>query len=171
MFLLLVLPPLLIAFLNWFLSPILKNSQFGRVFVENIDYSIISATDANDTTIEVSIVIPAYNEEKRMKVMIDAGVDYFKKWRNIRNKTFEIIIVDDGSTDTTFDIAIQYQKENLKFIRVVKLVRNLGKAGAVKIGVDVAIGKYILMVDADGATDINDFDSLYSILQGQSLEK
>ena len=106
-----------------------------------------------------------------MKVMIDAGVDYFKNWKNIRNKTFEIIIVDDGSTDATFDIAIQYQKENLKFIRVVKLVRNLGKAGAVKIGVDVAIGKYILMVDADGATDINDFDSLYSILQGKSLEK
>eukprot|EP01036_Dinobryon_divergens_P030013 gene30013-39199_t len=67
-------------------------------------------------------------------------------------------------------MAIEYQKQNLEFTRVVKLVRNLGKAGAVKIGVDVAIGKYILMVDADGATDIKDFDSLYLSLHGPSLE-
>ena len=124
----------------------------------------ISATN-NDTIVEISIVIPAYNEEKRMKVMIDAAIDYFKQWKYTRNKTLRLyFIVDDGSTDRMIDMAMEYQNKNMEFTRIVKLVRNLG---AVKIGVDVATyGRRRWSYRY-----IRDFDSLYSSLHGPSLEK
>jgi dolichyl-phosphate beta-glucosyltransferase len=82
----------------------------------------------------LSLVVPAYNEEKRMPAMLDETLLYLKK-RSSEDKQFsyEIIVVDDGSRDKTTDVALRYAKEhNLDTIRVLKLAKNRGKGGAVR---------------------------------------
>lgn len=76
----------------------------------------------------------------------------------------KVIVVDDGSTDSTLNVAYQWYNTHRDTFRVISLVKNQGKGGAVKVGVAEALGNAILMVDADGATDIEDLDKLYSEL-------
>lgn len=73
-------------------------------------------------------------------------------------------MVDDGSKDRTVEVAKEWYKDHRDIFRIVSLRRNQGKGGAVKVGVSQAIGRAILMVDADGATEIEDLDRLYSSL-------
>ncbi len=78
-----------------------------------------------------------------------------------KNFTFELIIVDDGSRDETSKIALgATSKYGAEYVRLLKLVKNRGKGGAVKLGMLRSRGKYLLMVDADGATKISDLEKL-----------
>jgi dolichyl-phosphate beta-glucosyltransferase len=86
--------------------------------------------------------------------------------------TYEIILVDDGSKDTSVAVAEGFAKANppkgKSSIRVLKLHKNHGKGGAVKKGMMRSSGKALLMVDADGATDINDLGLLEAVLDDQT---
>jgi len=110
----------------------------------------------------LSIIVPAYNEEKRLDSMLTETLEYLR----IREKkdsrfTWEIIIVSDGSKDKTCEVAHGWVKKyHSKNIRVLKLVINRGKGGAVKRGMMVGRGQYLLMVDADGATKFSDLDKV-----------
>lgn len=99
--------------------------------------------------------------------MLDETLDYFEeKSSQDPGFTWEIIIVDDGSIDNTSEIAFSFVKKyTSKRIRILKLLMNRGKGGSVKRGVLVSRGKYILFADADGASDIKDFDKLFVSLQ------
>lgn len=87
-------------------------------------------------------------------------------------KTVEFLIVDDGSKDTTADVALQFPipedpKSSVNVsIRVVKLWKNSGKGAAVKHGMLHARGKRMLMVDADGASRFSDLDKLWAAMDG-----
>ena len=79
--------------------------------------------------------------------------------------TYEIIIVDDGSTDKTSQVALGYcDKYGANKIRLLKLEVNRGKGGAVRLGVLSARGKLILFADADGATKFTDIEKLEAAL-------
>ena len=132
----------------------------GRVLSGNY-YEIINDRPFTDLT----IVIPAYNEAIRMPIMLDATLDYLKTWGNNNNITYEILIIDDGSIDETVQVATNYMIKNKKIMRIIKLPFNQGKGEAVKVGVLRSKGKYILMADADGATDIKDLSILYDALK------
>jgi len=113
-------------------------------------------------SVDLSIIIPAYNEELRLPIMLDETLAYLKA-RQSKNPsfTYELIVVDDGSKDTTSQIALQYsKKETTERVRVLTLSKNRGKGGAVKRGMFCARGKYVLMADADAATKIEDLDLL-----------
>ena len=97
--------------------------------------------------------------------MLDATLDYLKTWGNNNNITYEILIIDDGSIDETVQVATNYMIKNKKIMRIIKLPFNQGKGEAVKVGVLRSKGKYILMADADGATDIKDLSILYDALK------
>ena len=119
-------------------------------------------TDAAECAL--SVVVPAFNEEKRLSQMLDEALDHLRS--NYADGDYEIIIVDDGSRDSTVQTALDFAKEHAgrggETIRVVKLVKNRGKGGAVKHGVMHARGERILFVDADGATSFNDLAKLQS---------
>jgi len=112
----------------------------------------------------VSFVVPAYNEEKTMMRCINSLFKCAVKYRG----PSEIIIVDDGSTDDTYQVAwatINSKQRELWRIRakVVRHMANLGKAEAIKTGVNKAMGEIIATVDADtfwdstALTDLVDF--------------
>ncbi|KAI0954489.1 hypothetical protein AcW1_006368 [Taiwanofungus camphoratus] len=80
----------------------------------------------------------------------------------LRDRTYEILVVDDGSTDDTaqqtLKFALGYPDSN---IRVVQLVENAGKGGAVRHGMLYGRGRRLLMVDADGASRFEDLELLW----------
>lgn len=113
-------------------------------------------------SIELSVVVPAYNEELRLPVMMEEAMDYLEK-RQKQNAsfTYEVIVVDDGSKDKTTEVAMQYTKKyGADKVRVLTLVKNRGKGGAVRMGTLSSRGKFILMADADGATKFCDIEKV-----------
>ncbi|XP_071862562.1 dolichyl-phosphate beta-glucosyltransferase wollknaeuel isoform X2 [Bombus fervidus] len=124
-------------------------------------------------SVHLSVIVPAYNEEQRLPVMLDECLEYLEN-RTKNGCTYEVIIVSDGSSDKTVDIAHQYA---LKYdnIRVLNLVKNRGKGGAVRLGILSARGSVILFADADGATKFTDLkklnDSLKNILGFDYIDK
>lgn len=100
-----------------------------------------------------SIVIPAFNEARRLPSFLDTVVAYFEG----RDELYEVIVVDDGSTDRTSAIV---EARRLAAVRVLRLQRNAGKGAAVRAGMLAASGAYRLFADADGATPIEELKRL-----------
>ncbi|KAM8897795.1 dolichyl-phosphate beta-glucosyltransferase [Spinachia spinachia] len=111
---------------------------------------------------ELSVVIPAYNEELRMPVMLDEATEYLEnRQKRQPSFTYEVIVVDDGSKDKTTEVALRYsRKYGDDKVRVLTLVNNRGKGGAVRMGTLSSRGKLILMADADGATKFADIEKV-----------
>jgi len=114
--------------------------------------------------IDLSIVIPAYNEEARLPVMLGNAVPFLQDWSTRENKTYEIVVSDDYSSDGTKSYVLGVAATD-STVRLLSLGRNCGKGGAVRRGVQYARGRYILMADADGATDMADLTKLWDSLQ------
>nr|XP_043632709.1 dolichyl-phosphate beta-glucosyltransferase [Erigeron canadensis] len=110
----------------------------------------------------ISLIIPAYNEELRLPVALDETMNYLQeRARKDHSFTYEVIIVDDGSSDGTkrvaFDFVKKYKVDN---VRVVLLGKNQGKGEAIRKGMLHSRGKLLLMLDADGATKVDDLAKL-----------
>lgn len=108
----------------------------------------------------LSIIIPAYNEEKRLPRAIKKITKYLASI----SFQYEIIIVDDGSTDGTASLADEFTFL-YPFLRVIHLKKNRGKGCAVRSGVLEAKGKYILFSDADLSTPISEAEKLLVYLK------
>jgi dolichyl-phosphate beta-glucosyltransferase len=103
----------------------------------------------------LSIVIPAYNEEQRLPRTIEQIEHYL----NTRPLDYELIIVDDGSSDGTREVMDEAAARNRR-IRLEALPANRGKGGALKAGVAVALGERVLVTDADLSTPIEELEKL-----------
>jgi dolichyl-phosphate beta-glucosyltransferase len=100
-----------------------------------------------------SVVIPAFNEVERLPAYLDAVVAYLEG----RDEPYEVIVVDDGSTDGTSEMV---EARRFASVRVLRLARNSGKGAAVRAGMLAARGAYRLFADADGATPIHELKRL-----------
>ncbi|KAL3224428.1 hypothetical protein MRX96_026549 [Rhipicephalus microplus] len=125
----------------------------------------------DEPSIELSVIVPAYEEEKRLPPYAGRVPGVFAgpgRYENIikrdPNFTYEVIIVDDGSRDRTTSVGLQYSlKYGTENVRVLTLAKNRGKGGAVRLGMLSARGKLLLFADADGATKFSDVDKLEEV--------
>jgi dolichyl-phosphate beta-glucosyltransferase len=108
----------------------------------------------------LSVVIPAYNERERLTRFAPGIVEFLRS----RGQTFEIIVVNDGSTDDTAAVTRTLSKTFGTF-RLIDLNPNRGKGGAVKAGMLDAKGDYILFTDADQSTPITEVDKLLEAME------
>ena len=93
----------------------------------------LSRTDEGAPTKTLSIVVPAYNESERLPIMMKETLDFLKEKAH-KDSTFsyEILIVDDGSQDSTVRVALEMaQQEGIQDILVLSFEKNRGKGGAV----------------------------------------
>ena len=88
----------------------------------------------------VSVIIPVYNGEKFVQRAIRSAVD-----QNFPRKQFEIIVVDDGSTDNTIEVIRPFKDS----IRILRHEKNMGLAASRNTGIKAARGQYIVNLDAD----------------------
>eukprot|EP01068_Selenidium_serpulae_P005641 Selendium_serpulae@DN4122_c0_g1_i1.p1 len=131
--------------------------------------------------INMSVVIPAFNETQRLPNVLKETVDFLKKREEasssendqLRKFSWEVIVVDDGSCDGTAEAVLQQVigcKWDSDHIRVICLTTNRGKGFAVRMGMLASRGRLALMMDADGATRIADMLLLESAMAQTPLK-
>ena len=103
----------------------------------------------------LSVVIPSYNEMANLRKGVLDKVEHFLDRQKFE---YEVIVVDDGSSDGSQEFVEKFSKENKRF----KIIKNqhLGKAGAVSSGMLAAKGEYRLFTDMDQATPIEEVEKL-----------
>lgn len=105
--------------------------------------------------IALSIVIPAYNEQKRIEACIRRIRDYMSGFRH----GYEIIVVDDGSADATAEV-VEGLKSEIPEIVMISYPDNMGKGHAVRQGMLASKGEFALLSDADLAAPIEELEKL-----------
>jgi dolichyl-phosphate beta-glucosyltransferase len=114
---------------------------------------------------KIAIVIPAFNEEKRLPPFLESVLDYAKK-NPVLNS---VIIVDDGSSDRTVEIVENFAKKN-PILNIIKNEKNCGKGFAVRRGILNSEADAVLYADADGATPIEELDKLLDALRSTGAD-
>src|SRR5712692_6264668 len=113
---------------------------------------------------ELSIVIPSFNEELRLPVTL---ADISAYIRASKRET-EVIVVDDGSTDRTADIASSFRGE-IQRLRVIANKKNRGKGYSVRHGMLEAHGRIVLFTDADLSAPIEEADKLLAAMRDHEV--
>ena len=106
----------------------------------------------------ISIVIPLYNEAQNVKLITNALEEALEDYE------FEILLVNDGSTDETSN---QLKKLNKKFTITIELDKNYGQSSALAAGIDFAKGDYIVTMDGDLQNDPLDIPWMLEIIKNE----
>ena len=109
--------------------------------------------------VEWSVVIPAFNEAHRLPRYLAEVLAYFEK----RGRPFEVVVVDDGSSDGTLAVVDGLAREH-PALRALRFDTNHGKGAAVRSGMLATSGGYRLFADADGATPIAELERFLPVL-------
>ena len=115
--------------------------------------------------IDLSIVIPVYNEEESLELLYNSIINNLEN----TNLNFEIIFIDDGSSDKSWNVikAISEKKTNLSSI---KFRKNYGKSDALDAGFKASNGKYVLTMDADLQDDPNEIYPLFKMINQDNYD-
>lgn len=113
-----------------------------------------------ENTVFFSIIIPSYNEQDR----IAATLERVERYLSALGKPFEIIVVDDGSSDDMLSIVTDMAAAS-SVIRIISYKPNHGKGYAVRQGVAAARGEYIAFSDADLSAPIEEIDKLFAAME------
>jgi glycosyltransferase involved in cell wall biosynthesis len=94
--------------------------------------------------IDISIVIPLFNEDESLGEL----QQWIRKVMNSNNFSYEVIYIDDGSNDKSWDVLQNLKKEDSN-VKAVRFQRNYGKSAALHVGFDMAVGEVVVTMDAD----------------------
>ena len=127
--------------------------------------SAMDALERQDKQPYVSVVIPVFNEEESLPELYDELRQALKPqvW------AYEMIFVDDGSTDRSLEIMRKFAK-NDPIVRIVKFVRNYGQTAAIDAGFKYAIGDIVVPIDADLQNDPRDIPRLVKRLETENVD-
>jgi dolichyl-phosphate beta-glucosyltransferase len=109
---------------------------------------------------KLSVIIPAYNEEKRIKATLLDVDAYLEK----QNYEYEIIVVDNNSNDHTSEVVKKLEATTVQNAKVIKQTIR-GKGAAVMMGIEQAKGEYVMFMDADNATPIAEIEKFWPHLE------
>lgn len=114
---------------------------------------------------QLSLVVPVYNEAGNILPLVAGAVDVLRA----EGRPFEIILVNDGSTDNT---AAEIAEAHARWPECVelRLAQNSGQAVAILTGLRAARGEYLLMMDGDGQNDPRDFPALLALVQSGQVD-
>lgn len=110
-------------------------------------------------SLDISVIIPFYNEEENIRPLYERLIPVLRSL----GKSFEVIFVDDGSSDSTVARAREIAAED-NAVKVVELLRNYGQTAAMMAGIDFAKGAVLVAMDGDGQNDPNDIPRLLAEL-------
>jgi glycosyltransferase involved in cell wall biosynthesis len=113
----------------------------------------------------ISIVIPLYNEEENIQELYRRLIDVLDSMR----ESYEVLFVDDGSTDGSYARLLEIKKNN-ENIKIVKFRRNFGQTAAIHAGFDYAQGEIIATLDADLQNDPQDIPDMVKKLNDLDLD-
>lgn len=126
------------------------------------------------SNIMMSVVIPLLNEEESLP---ELSQKLELELKALTNDSYEVIFIDDGSTDNSYEIIKEINKKNNKF-KAIRFRRNFGKSAALAVGFDRANGKYVATMDADLQDDPNELSNLlnkmnegYDLVSGWKKER
>jgi len=114
---------------------------------------------------DISVVIPLFNEEESLPELA-AWID---KVMNENNFSYEIIMIDDGSKDNSWQVVEELQAKN-PFIKGIKFRRNYGKSAALFCGFDVAQGDVVITMDADLQDSPDEIPGLYKMITEEGFD-
>lgn len=109
----------------------------------------------------ISIIIPCYNESARLPATLAEIQDYINrspKWSKFGDRITEVIVVDDGSRDSTVERALYFQ-DKLP-LKVIQHAKNTGKWAAIHTGMVAAKSDWVLLLDADGSAAIQNLNKI-----------
>lgn len=115
---------------------------------------------ASADKVELSIIVPVFNEYENVSLLADSLINIAKSL----NKSFEIILVDDGSTDGTTYLLKQISEAN-PFIKTISFRRNYGQTAAMAAGFEMAQGDVLITLDGDLQNDSADIPALIAKLE------
>ena len=116
--------------------------------------------------LSVSCVMFAYNEEENIAFCMTEALDFLAS----ATEDYELILVDDGSSDGTADAARSVQVERPEHVKVVSYERNRGIGGALKAGYRVATKDYITCLPADGQVPPSGLQNLFDVLEEEDVD-
>ena len=115
--------------------------------------------------IDISIVIPLFNEDESLPELHDWIVRVMKE----NNFTYEIIFIDDGSKDKSWTVIEELRKLN-EHVKGIKFQRNYGKSAALQKGFEMAIGNYVVTMDADLQDSPEEIPPMIEMIKDQDLD-
>ena len=109
----------------------------------------------------ISVIIPLFNEEESLRELFE----WIKRVMTEHNLTYEVIFVNDGSTDHSWQVIEQLRDENPEVVRGIKFRRNYGKSPALHCGFAKAAGDVVITMDADLQDSPNEIPELYRMIK------
>ncbi|MBK8550466.1 MAG: glycosyltransferase family 2 protein [Ignavibacteria bacterium] len=110
---------------------------------------------------KLSVIIPFYNEDRTLNTLIEKVIS--------TNLVYEIICVDDGSTDRSYEIISEWKTRHPELLKIIRLEKNYGKGFAIRMALEKVTGDIVLIQDADLEYDPSQYSKLIAPFENENV--